>query len=119
MIDTGSRGRIFVHRKAVDMRKHFDTLWGVVTEMGHDVLAGDVFVFVGKNRTRAKIFWWDGTGVCVLCKRMSKGRFFAPWQHQGDGPVELSRTELSLLVEGSELVGKVRLHPETWARGTP
>ena len=119
MIDTGARGRIFVHREPVDMRKHYDALWGVVTEtMKHDVLSGDVFVFLGRTRKRAKVMWFDGTGLCILCKRMDKGHFIAPWSRPGQGELVLSRTELALLLEGSELVGKIKLSPEPWQRGT-
>lgn len=120
MIDLGARGRVFVHRAPCDMRKHYDTLWGVVVQvMKYDVLAGDVFVFIGKTRKRAKVLWWDGTGLCILCKRMDKGRLVAPWACPGEGSMELSRTELRLLLEGSEWVGKVKLRPEAWVPGTP
>lgn len=120
MIDLGAGGRIFVHRAPCDMRKHYDTLWGVVAEtMKHDVLSGDVFVFIGKTCKRAKVLWWDGTGLCILCKRMDKGRFIAPWTCPGDGPLEMSRSELRLLLEGCTWVGKVKLSPEAWTPGTP
>jgi transposase len=120
VIEVCGRGRIFVYRAPCDMRKHYDTLWGMVVQvMKYDVLAGDVFVFIGKTRKRAKVLWWDGTGLCILCKRMDKGQFFAPWNCPGDGALELSRTELSLLLEGSEWVGKIKLRPETWVPGTP
>ena len=119
MIDTGARGRIFVHRGPVDQRKHFNTLWGVVTAMQHDVLSGDVFVFIGKTCKRAKVMWWDGTGLCVLCKRLDKGTFIAPWKQSGNAPLEVSRTELALLLEGSALVGRVKLSPDAWVPGTP
>jgi len=119
VIDTGARGRIFVHRTPVDMRKHYNALWGVVTAMPHDVLSGDVFVFIGTTCKRAKVMWWDGTGLCILCKRMDKGRFIAPWKRASEAQLELSRTELALLLEGSDLVGRVRLRPEAWTPGTP
>lgn len=118
MIDLGGRGRIYAHRAPVDMRKHYNALWGlVVSGMKRDVLSGDIFVFVGKTRKRAKVLWWDGTGLCILCKRMDKGRFVAPWAHPGEGAWSLTRTELSLLLEGSEWVGRVKLCPEAWLPG--
>ena len=80
--------------------------------------SGDVFVFIGKTCKRTKVLWWDGTGLCILCKRMDKGRFIAPWKSPGDGPLEMSRTELRLLLEGSTLVGKVKLSPDVWVPGT-
>lgn len=119
MISARRGVRVFVHRAPVDMRKHFDALWGVVTTaMKHDVLSGDYFAFINKTRKRAKILWWDGTGLLVLCKRLDKGRFIAPWERPGEGPMALTPSELALLLEGSDVVGRVRLSPAPWQVGT-
>jgi transposase len=46
--------RIWVHREPVDMRKSFDTLASLVrAAFGVEVLAGGVFVFVGRRRRTA------------------------------------------------------------------
>ena len=109
--------RVWVHRRPVDMRKSFDTLAAVVrVEMRRELLDGELFVFVGKRRRHAKCLWWDGTGFCVLAKRMSKGRFFAPWERRGDGAIALTTSELALVLEGSDLVGRVALSPPPWTR---
>jgi transposase len=112
--------RVWLHRQPVDMRKSFDTLAAVVRlEMHRELLDGELFVFVGKRRRNAKCLWWDGTGFCLLAKRMSKGRFFAPWERPGHDAVALTTSELSLLLEGSELVGRVPLSPAAWTRESP
>jgi len=92
------------------MRKSFNTLSGLVSEMGHDVASGDVFAFVSRNRKRAKVLWYDGTGLCLLAKRLDEGRFAALWGRESSG-VELSMSELSLLIEGCTVVGRVPLSP--------
>ena len=90
------------------MRKQFDSLAALVTEaMGQDILGGDLYLFVGRNRTRAKVLYFDGTGLCVFAKRLSKGKFAAPWE----GQRELTESELQLLLEGAELVGRMPLSP--------
>jgi transposase len=39
-----------------DMRKSFDTLTALVTEhMKHDVLAGDLYLFMSRDRKRRKV----------------------------------------------------------------
>lgn len=109
--------RVWVHRAPVDMRKSFDTLGALVrVEMRRDLLDGELFVFIGRRRRTAKCLWWDGTGFCVLAKRMSKGRFFAPWERKGEGSIALTTSELALLLEGSEMVGRVALSPAPWTR---
>jgi transposase len=94
------------------MRKSFDTLAAVVRlQMKHDVLGGDLFVFVGRRRRHAKVLWWDGTGMIVLAKRLARIRFAAPWEKRGTGALRWTLSELALFLEGSELVGRVPLSP--------
>ena len=116
MIGSTRQVRVYVHRDPVDMRKSFDTLAAVVREqMKHDVLEGALFVFVGNDRRRAKVLFWDGTGLCVLAKRLEKGRFAAPWMHNKKSTVlEWTTSELTLFLEGSEFVGRVALSPPAW-----
>ena len=107
--------RVFVYRDPVDMRKAYDTLTALVEgPMGQRLLSGDVFVFIGRTRKRAKALYFDGTGLCMLCKRLERGHFAAPWQRPGQGPLELTMNELALLLEGSELALRVRLSPEPY-----
>lgn len=110
MIGPSGRVRVFAYPSPCDMRKSFNTLAGLVSEMGHDVVKGDVFTFVSKRRTRAKVLWYDGTGLCLLAKRLDQGHFAALWSGTGD-VVELTANELSLLLEGCTLVGRTPLSP--------
>ena len=83
MIGLGRRVQVFAFAEPVDMRKSFDTLGAIVREqIARDVLEGALFVFVGKDRRRAKVLFWDGPGMCVLAKRLEKGRFSAPSAHK-------------------------------------
>ena len=115
MIGLGRRVPVFAWGEPTDMRKNFDTLACLVREqMKHDVLDGAIFVFVGRNRRRAKVLFWDGTGLCVLAKRLEKGRFAAPWESATPGAVQGTTSELALFLEGSEPVGRVPLSPPAW-----
>jgi transposase len=106
---------VYAYARPVDMRKSFDTLAVLVKmELRREVLSGDVFVFVGKTRRRAKVLYWDGTGLCLFAKRLEKGRFAAPWQARNEGTLRWTMSELTLFLEGSELVGRVALSPEPW-----
>ncbi len=111
MIGAVSSRRVFVYGGAVDMRKGYDGLFSLVRErLGLDPLAGDLFVFIGRDRLRAKVLGWDGTGLWIYSKRLEKGRFVRLGGEAGS-PIELSGSELLLLLEGCKLIGKVALSP--------
>ena len=106
------RVRVFVYREPVDMRKAYDTLGALVEgPMKKSLLSGDVFAFIGRTRKRAKALYFDGTGLCLLSKRLEVGHFAAPWKRPGEGPLELTTSELALLFEGSDVALRVRLSP--------
>lgn len=91
---------VFAMTEPVDMRKSFDTLSAVVTSsMKRDVLTGDLFLFVSKDRKRAKVLYFDGTGMCLFAKRLDKGQFSAPWKRRG---CEMTLSELALFIEGAD-----------------
>ena len=71
--------RAFVFSEAVDMRKSIDGLSQIVAaSMGMNPLSGQVFVFIGRRRDRAKLLVWDRHGFWVLYKRLERGRFTRP-----------------------------------------
>jgi transposase len=104
--------RVFARVGATDLRKGYNGLFGLVqTELGRDPLSGDLFLFVNRRRSSCKILTWDGTGLCIFMKRLERGRF-ARFQRDPDtGVVQLSASELSLFIEGCELVGRQALSP--------
>jgi transposase len=94
---------VFVFKEPIDMRFGFHKLTGLVrTAHGmQKILDGHVFVFFGNNRTRIKVLFFDGTGLCLLIKRLEQGRFM--WVR--DLEVEqVSFAELEQLLHGSSLV---------------
>ena len=55
--------QVWVHTEPTDMRKSFNTLSALVTEEMHrEVLSGDLFVFISRDRKRAKVLHFDGQG---------------------------------------------------------
>lgn len=96
-----------------DMRKSFDTLAALVTErMGQQVLTGDLFLFVGRDRRRAKVLYFDGTGMCLFAKRLEKGQFSAAWKRaKSQSSYEMTLSELALFIEGSEVATRMPLSP--------
>ena len=103
---------VWAYGEPCDMRKSFNTLQALVErEMKGSLATGDLFVFVAKSRKRAKVLYFDGTGLCLFAKRLETGRFAAPWQGPMSRKLELTMNELSLFLEGSEAIGRVELNP--------
>jgi transposase len=110
---------VFAYAEPVDMRKSFDTLSALVKQgLGQDLYTGSLFLFVSKNRKRAKVLYFDGTGVCLFAKRLEKGKFAAICDRERSRSVKLTLSELTQFIEGSETIGR---SPAllTWADLTP
>ncbi len=107
--------RVFAYGAPVDLRKGFNGLSALVEqEMKHKLLDGDVYLFLGRKPRRAKVLYFDGTGLCVLAKRLERGRFARPWERSVGGVVSLTLSELALFLEGSDLIGRKSLAPPTF-----
>ncbi len=113
MIGSTLSVRVFAYTLPTDMRKGFDGLYGMVkSHLDQDPLSGDLFLFVARNRKRAKVLMWDGTGLCLYSKRLEKGQFAKLWNGEESTTLGLTTSELQLFLEGSKLVGKVPISPE-------
>jgi hypothetical protein len=70
-MDQGLGVRIYLCTAAVDMRKGFDSLAALVREhLKHDPLSGHLFLFIGRDKDRLKILYWDSDGFAVWYKRV-------------------------------------------------
>ncbi len=112
MIVGPKRVRVFARNKPTDLRKSYDTLSAIVKgELAQELLDGDLFLFLNKARNRCKVLLFDGTGLCIYQKRLTQGRFAAPWECTQDGQIIMSKSELDLFLEGSQLVFVTKLSP--------
>jgi len=60
---------------------------------------------------RVKLLWWDGTGICLMTKRLESGQF--RWPPVEDGLMKLSAAQFSVLLDGLEWA---RVEPRNVAR---
>jgi transposase len=84
--------RVFVAVEPVDMRGSFDALAGAVRRLGLDPVDGHLYLFFNRRRRLAKALWFDGSGWCLLSKRLEAGSFQLP---------PLSDTEDRLHIDGA------------------
>ena len=99
MIGPAGAVRVLVATKPVDFRKGAEGLAALVREtMAADPFSGAVYVFRAKRADRIKLIFWDGTGVCLMAKRLEDGEF--RWPKVQDGVLRLTAAELSALLVG-------------------
>ena len=65
-----------------------------------------MFVFRGRRGDIIKLLWWTGDGLCLLSKRLERGRFI--WPQASSGTVTLTQAQLSMLLEGIDWRQPVR-----------
>ena len=105
--------QIWIAAGVTDMRRGFHGLCAQVQTVLHpsdedlslgapvlerQPLSGHVFVFRGRRGDIVKVLWFDGDGLCLLAKRLERGRFV--WPQATSGTVSLTHAQLSMLLEG-------------------
>ena len=99
MISLPAGTRIWIAAGVTDMRRGFHGLSAQVqTVLEQQPLSGHVFVFRGRRGDIVKVLWFEGDGLCLLTKRLERGRFV--WPQATSGTVSVSRAQLSMLLEG-------------------
>jgi transposase len=99
--------RIWLAAGTTDMRKGFTGLSALVQNaLASSPFSGHLFVFRGRRGDLLKLLWWDGTGLCLMAKRLERGRFI--WPQAKAGSVHLTAAQLSMLLEGIDWRHPVR-----------
>src|SRR6266446_5908312 len=109
MIPVPTGARVWLASGHTDMRKGFDGLALMVQEkLNRDPHGGHLFVFRGRRGSLIKVLWHDGQGLCLLAKRLERGRFI--WPLPADGTVTITPAQLGYLLEGIDW----RMPQRTW-----
>lgn len=110
MLSFHSHLKIFIATAPCDLRMSFNGLWTAAQQqLGEDPKNGALFVFGNRRRNRIKILYCDGSGVCVLAKRLDEGTFHWPQSAGESGAkIRLAPQALQLLLDGVELKDSAR-----------
>jgi transposase len=101
MLYLGAQVRYFYFSQAVDMRKGYYGMSGIVrNEMKRDVLSGDVFVFVNKRYNKIKLLQWDRDGFALYEKHLEKGTFERPENVNESNDILLTHIQLQHILQG-------------------
>lgn len=99
MIGVPSNTRVWIAAGVTDMRCGFNGLAAKVeVVLQKDPFSGHIFLFRGRRGDLLKALYWSDGGLCLLAKRLEKGRF--AWPRAQGGVVALTTAQLSLLLEG-------------------
>ena len=108
MLTMPSQIRVWVASAPVDMRKQYDGLAALVTNVfkqnPRDLA---LFVFFNRARDKVKILYYDRNGYALWCKRLEGGRYRLPTIQET--VYRLSVSDLTCLLEGIDLVQAKRL----------
>jgi transposase len=100
--------RVFVAVEPIDMRGSFDALAGAVRRLGLDPVDGHVYLFLNKRRRIAKALWFDGSGWCVLAKRLEAGSFQLPPLTGEEAQVQVADPTFASLLSGIDFTASRR-----------
>lgn len=102
--------RIWIAAGVTDMRAGMNGLAAKVqATLAEEPLSGHVFVFRGRRGNVVKVLWATSDGLCLLAKRLERGRFV--WPAADSGKVHLTQAQLCMLLEGINWKQPERIWP--------
>ena len=107
--------KVYLASESTDMRKSIDGLAAIVQETFLlDPFSASIFVFCNRSRDKIKLLYWDCNGFWLIYRRLEKGKFQWPKEHNSD-TIKISRRELNWLLDGLSLQQK-QAHTEVMAK---
>lgn len=107
--------RVFLAVDPTDMRGSYRSLAGAARALGLEPADGNLYLFINRRRFMAKLVWFDGSGWCVLMKRLVRGSFQLPEVPAGARQLTVDGATLSALLQGFDL----RAQRPRWHRRKP
>lgn len=104
MLSVPGRVKIFLCLAPTDMRKSFDSLAALTSEvLQQDPLSGHLFVFRSKRGDRLKLLYWEEGGYALWYKRLEAGTFRFPPAGENQQSLAISGADLAMLLDGVDL----------------
>jgi transposase len=105
MLGLGTENKYYYYVSAIDMRKGFNGLSGLVYyHMEEAQEQKVVYAFVNKRRDKLKLLHWENGGFVLYYKRLEKGVFEFPKYDIEEGLIALTYTEMVMLLDGISIV---------------
>lgn len=95
-----------------DLRLGIDGFISLIRNTYHlDPYENSLFIFCGRRSDRIKAILWEGSGFCMMYKRLETGRY--QWPRSGSELEDLTEQQFRWLTEGLSLEQKKSI-PKVW-----
>lgn len=102
MIPSGTK--VYFAVAPADLRRSFDGLSALALSALHkDPTQGGLFVFLNKRANQVRVLFRDPHGVCILAKRLDRGRFRRPRMKDGCFCWELDASTLMSFLDDIDI----------------
>ncbi len=109
MLIPSTASNYFFYLGNTDMRKGFDSLSGMVTQlMQFNPMSADVYIFLNRRHTQMKLLQWEGDGFAVYYKRLENGTYELPSAAGDVCFVNITSGQLQMIFKGISIKGSRR-----------
>jgi len=94
----------YLYRRPVKMSRSFDSLAALIrTELDKDIIQGDVFIFLNRDRTMIKVFVYERKGFSIFYRRLDEGSFQLPAIVGDQISYKMSAEQIMYMLSGMNL----------------
>lgn len=94
--------RLFLALHRVDFRKQEEGLLGEAYALGLDPFAGDLILFIGRNKRKIKLLYADASGLWLAKKAFSQEAMKTKFHFFSDASIKsISHGDLAMLIDGA------------------
>lgn len=98
------RVNYYLYRRPVKMSKSLDSLAALIrSELNRDIINGDVFLFLNRNRTMIKVLVYERKGYSIFYRRLDEGAFQLPSITDDQISYKMTTEQLLFLLSGLTL----------------
>lgn len=91
----------YLYRKPVKMSRSFDGLAAIIrTELNKDLISGDIFIFLNRQRSTTKILVYEDKGFSIFYRRLDEGSFQLPLIASDHISYKMSEEQMLHMLQG-------------------
>ena len=105
ILHLASDANFYLYLKPVKMSRSFDGLAALIrTELDKDIISGDVFIFLNRQRTTVKLFVYENKGFSIFYRRLDEGSFQLPLIASDHISYKMNEEQLLHMLSGISLI---------------